>query len=173
MIVAGMFAYPAHAGSPTINFNIPPPPSMNIPWNSSSISMSQLQGIMSQYPGVNQFNLQFPNNTSWSVTPSGLQSMYSNYLQQAQSLGYKGGVPDLSFSSLHDMHFDANMLTVPIDSLSTSFQSAIDNGLRELRYQQMHLSDALPDWLKEGLLTVWNGIVTICDYIREKLSALF
>jgi len=146
---------------------------INVAWPSSSINLSQLQGLTSQYPGASQFNIQFPNNTTWGVTPSSIQNIAGNYMQQAQTLGYRAGIPNLSFSSLRNASFDSNMLSIPIANLSGSLQDAVDGGLRELRYQQMHLSDSLPDWLKNSILWVWNMLAAAWDWAAPQLAALF
>ncbi len=168
MAVAGMPAQSQAA------FNSMP---QSIAWPSNSISWPDLQGLFNQYPGTSQFNIQFPNSTQWNVDPSSMQSFYNDYLNSARSLGYGSAanpLPPLIFSALKNAGANnLNIANVPIGNGITVMEQQMEGVLRDMRYEQMHLSDALPDWLKNIILIMWNGLTQLWDFACDEFRKIF
>jgi len=144
----------------------------DIQWPSNTINLSQLESIFSQYPGINQFNIQFPNQTNWGITPGSVQTLVNNFQQEAQSLGVKGALPDLSFSSLAGGGLKGGLAQLAINN-SGDLKGQMDDVLRQLRYQTLDLSDALPDWLKQFLLAIYDAVYSGFEFLGQKLASLF
>ena len=153
----------------------------SIQWPSDSISVSQMQGVFNQFPGVSNFNFQFPNQTNWATTPAAVQNIYDTLQQKAQALGVGTGgkVPDLSFSSLAGGGVQGDMMQLAIDKIKSGDAQAEMGDLLN-QFQSGNLSnslssymDMLPDWLKTILMTIYNAIYACFDFLQSEVQAMF
>jgi hypothetical protein len=148
-----------------------------VEWPADTISFNQLQSIITQFPGMNKLKVQFPNQTQWMVSPAELTSLRNQYMEQAGSLGFGvggGGIPDLVFSSLANQSGGAGALAmIPIATLKDGMTETLEPMLREMRYQQLALSDSLPDWLRDILLALYNAIMPLYYGAVEWVSSFF
>jgi len=144
---------------------------MNVQWPSNAINLSQLQSLLTQNPGISQFNLQFPNQSSWGVTPNTVQSLASMFQQSADAVGFTGKLPDLSFSSLAATAVSSGLPQMMIDPKG-DIQGQLTDVLRNMRYQSIDLSDALPDWLKRIVLAIYDYAYNTFDYLGQQLAGL-
>jgi hypothetical protein len=145
--------------------------SMNIQWPANTINLSQLENIFTQNPGISQFNIQFPNQSNWGITPNAIQSIYNTFEQEAQSVGVTGKLPDLSFSSLAETTMKSGLPQLMINP-NGDIKSQMDDILRQLRYQSLDLGNYLPDWLKRIVLAVYDAVYSVFDFLGAQLAAL-
>jgi hypothetical protein len=164
-------AFSAFQFTPHIN-SIGGQQSASIDWPSDSINLSQLQEIFSKLPGISQFNLQFPNQTNWNVTPEAISSLYNNYLQEAQSVGFTGKLPDLSFSSLNINALKSGMATFSIGGMMSNAKMQMDQELRQFRYDELHLGSWMPEWMKRTILALYDSLVQAINFMYDKLMAV-
>jgi predicted PurR-regulated permease PerM len=150
-----------------------------VPWQQSTITLSQLQSLVNQNPGQ-QLQIQFPNGMNWNVNQSAVQSMVSQYAQKASSLGLKQ-LPDVSFSSAEDAVRNAGgKATIPIQNAVGDMQNQVDAALNDVRSKENELRDqangwlnSLPGWARTLIEAVINGFTVLYDFARDKVSALF
>ena len=156
--------------------------SMDVNWPSNIIDLSQLQAIFTQNPAFKQFNILFPNQTNWNVTPSSIQSLMGNYQQEAQSVGMSDRPPGLSFSSLANAGgVKAGILQLAIAQLKDgnllsnpgTMKNMMSDMLRQARFQNMPLGDLLPDWLKRIMLEVYDAVYSAFEFLGARLAAIF
>jgi hypothetical protein len=158
---------------PSINMPGNAPVPVNLPGN--SVNMNQLQTIFNQNPNVSQFAFRFANGANWNVDSNSLLSLFTNYVQQAASLGFRGGnLPNLSFSPLNSTPTLGNGgITLPINGAVNELQTQIRGLLDQINYEKYHLAAYLPDWLKQIItcICVGAGILwdTAVDLMRKWL----
>lgn len=152
---------PAGGGQQAASFN----------WPTNSINLSQLQQIFSQFPGISQFNFQFPNQMNWSTTPNAVQQLYNSYLQQAQSFGMSGTLPELSFSSLNTNSLKSGLSTFSIGSLG-NFNNQMGQMMQQFRYEQLHLN-WMPEWMKRFVVALYDAFLQAYNFMQSKLMMAF
>lgn len=141
-----------------------------INWQQPDISLQQVQALFNQNPGFNQFNIRFPNGYMWNAQLNQINSLASSYTQHAQSIGYRGNVPDLSFSSLSNpLRMDGRM-SVPLQRLNQNIDAVTQNIMDELNYQKYELANYLPNWLKNLIVMACDGFMILYDFAVEQLS---
>ena len=153
--------------------------SLPIPWQQSSITLGQLQSLVSQNPGQ-QLQIQFPNGMNWNVNQSAVQSLYNQYSQKASSLGIKQ-LPDLSFSSVEDAARNAGgQVTIPIQKAVGDMQSQLNSALNQVQNKENELRDqangylnSLPNWLKVLIQAIINGFMVLYDFARDQVKGWF
>lgn len=147
--------------------------SLNIPWNSNSITVEQLQALFRQYPTIGQFNIQFPNMTNWSITPDAALALYKNYQQQAQSLGLSGNLPDLSFSSLAVEGVKAGVAQLSVNNPNADLKTQIGDVLQSFNSPNSSFLDWVPDWFKDGLKTIFDTVYDALQWAGNAIASLF
>jgi hypothetical protein len=148
--------------------------SQNINWPTPVIKFSQIQQILSQLPGVGNVNIHFPNSTSWNVTPDSLQSIYKNYTEEGKFVGYRGQLPELSFSSLSALsNPKAGGATLAISQLMGGSKEQMDQVLHQLREQNLFLGDWMPEWMRRFILAVFDAFMQAMDFMYNTLAAAF
>ena len=140
-------------------------------WNQGAINWNQLQSLFNQNPGYNQFNIHFPNGYTWNADVNQVNSLYSTYANHAQSIGYKGNVPPLSFSSLSGKNsISGNGATISLNRISQDMASATQNLMNELDYQKYALASYLPDWLKKLIVMACDGFMVLYDFALQQIQ---
>jgi len=143
---------------------------MTVQWPTTSINLSQLQGILAQNQGIGPVTIQFPNQFNWTVTPDGIQGLVGNAQQAAQAMGVSGKLPDLSFSALAGAN-SGPQISIP-NMMQGNLKGQLDDVMRQLRYQEMNLGDMLPDWLKEFIVAIYDAVYAAFDYVQAQMAAL-
>jgi hypothetical protein len=141
-------------------------------WPSNNINLSQLEQILTQYQGMNQLNFQFPNQFNWMATPSSIQGLLGSIQKEAQSEGVTSPLSDLSLSSLADGGgLGLDQISIP-NLLQGNINDKLDAVMRQLRYEELNLSNKLPDWLKDMIVSVYDAIYAVFDYIQTQIIPL-
>ncbi len=132
-------------------------------WPKDSVNLSQIHSILTQNPSMNRLKLLFPNQSEYMITQSEFQELYNKFNAQAGGLGFGvggGAMPDLALSSLGSpAGSTASLAVLPIMAIKEGFKGVgetLEPVLREMRYQQLALSEHMPDWLKPVVLEAWN-----------------
>lgn len=150
---------------------------LNIKWPTDSISYSQLQNVIRQVPGAANLNVQFPNQTGWVLNPAELLALHNKYLQQAGGLGFGvggGNIPEMVFSSLVNQAGGPKALAmIPITQLKNGMAETLEPMLREMRYQQLALSEWMPGWMKDTLLYLYNLVMPYYYSLVNWISSFF
>ena len=143
-----------------------------IDWPFNYINLSQLEAIFSQYPALKQLDIHFPNQTRWNISPGDLQRIASDYQQEASSLGVMGKLPALSFSAISASGLQEGLAHIAIGNPNGDIKAQMDDVLRQMRYEELNLSNALPDWLKHFILAIYDAVYSTFDFLGSELAEL-
>jgi hypothetical protein len=148
-------------------------------WPKESVNLSQIKSILTQNPNAQNLKLLFPNKSEWMISQSEFQELFNQYNSQASNLGFGAGggtIPDLILSSLSGNQISPGSLAVlPIAAVKEGFKGVgetLEPLLREIRYQQLAISEYLPDWLKVALLELFNLVITVYFTIEACIFSL-
>ncbi len=141
-------------------------------WPSNQINISQLEQILSQNPGLNQLNIQFPNQFNWQTSPGSIQNLLSSIQEEAQNIGVNGSISDLALSSLSGEGLEADQLSIPNLLQGGDITHQLDAVMRQMRYQALNLSNYLPDWLKQVIVEVYDDVYGVFDYVQAQIVSV-
>lgn len=142
-------------------------------WPSNAINLSKLQELVAHYPSVNNFNIQFPNQFHWALTPDAIQNLVRGIQQRAQEYGVWGKLPDFVFSSLATgSRPDKQEVSIPLLMQSGDVKSQAVEIMRQLRSDELGLSGMLPDWLKECIIAFYDAVYSAFDYVQAQITSL-
>ena len=135
--------------------------SVPINWQDENISWSELQSLFTNYPSMNQLNIKFPNGVVWVANENSLTNLYNKLGVTARNL---------SFSSVEsDIMHSENSLRLPIAKI----QNISDGFLRQMQYTQLKLPDYLPNWVKDIIVMICNGFMSLYDFALQEVRKFF